>query len=168
MEEFKKDIKNMRKNCRQFIGINLYALGQILILIAILLCVAYCRKKGGYYLAGSFLTLVAGAVCLPMQLFYGKTKVKNRSGKNIEYIKEGEDDRDAYTLISGKDIYDIDGIKSDDVVYKIPGSIHVKVKKGKVIPASPIDFLIYKKEGGVLTSPPDSGWNALFPKEKWV
>ena len=69
MEEFKKDIKDMRKNCRQFIGINLYALGQILILIAILLCVAYCRKKGGYYLAGSFLTLVAGAVCLPMQLF---------------------------------------------------------------------------------------------------
>lgn len=163
-------LREMKKKCPQFIKADLYVASQYLILVAILLFVIYVYKKERSYAKASFLTFAVGAVCLPTQFLYGKSKVNNKSGSDIEYLKEGGgEDRPAYILASGEVQHDIDGIAFNETVYKIPDSVHVTVNdEGKIIHSSVVGKILYHVEGGVLDNPPDASWNALFPEEKRI
>lgn len=163
-------IREMKKKCPLIIKPDLYTVSQYLVLIAIILFCIYICKKERAYAKASFLTFATGAVCLPVQFCFGKAKVNNKSASDIEYLQEsGCSDRSAYILNNGRKQHDIDGIKLNEVVYKIPDGVHVTVNdKGEIIPHSVVGKVIYKVEGGVLDNPPDSSWNALFPPEKRV
>jgi hypothetical protein len=167
---YEEKFNEMKKKCPLIIKPDLYTVSQYLILIAFILFCIYICKKDQSYAKASFLTFVAGAVCLPVQFCFGKAKVSNKSGDDIEYIKEGGGkNRSSYTLNDGKGLHDIDGIRFNGTAYKIPDGVHVTVNdKGKIIPHSVVGKVIYHVEGGVIDNPLDSSWNALFPKEKWV
>ena len=162
----KEKIKKVKKKCPLFIKADLYSIGQYMILIAILLFIIYIHKKERAYAGASFLTLAAGAVCFPAQFFFGKAKVNNRSGADIEYLNETESgNRPSYTLPNGEKQYDIDGIRCNGIVYKVPDGVHLTVnRKGTVVPHSIVGGFLFYTEGGVLDSPPDDSWNKLFDR----
>lgn len=165
MKELKEKVKEVKKKCPLIIKPDLFLASEILFVIAIILQMAEIGSD-----RSRRWSVAIPVICWVAQLLFGKSKVKNRLGSDIEYLEEGGgENRPAYFLESGEKRHDIDGMKVNDVVYKIPDGVHVTVnEKGKVIPHSISGAFGYYKEGGVLDNPPDSSWNALFPKEKWV
>ena len=165
VEKVKSKVKEVKKKCPLIIKPDLFLASEILFVIAIILHIAEIGSDRSRRWC-----VAIPVICWVAQLLFGKSKVKNRLGSEIEYIEEGEgENRPAYVLESWEKRHDIDGMKVNDVVYKIPDGVHVTVnKKGKVIPHSISGAFWYYKEGGVLDNPPDATWNSLFPKEKWV
>ena len=170
MEELKTKAKEIIKDVRTkhppFIKANLYAVTDVMLVVALLFVLVAIFEKdkmvklmmmGGFATSVGFAGLSAGA-----QIFQGKTVVKNRS-KNSIYAKP-EEGSDTFEVLPGKNVHDIDGIKSNGTVYKIGDSCHAVVRKdGSVKIKSFIGRLINKYiDGGVLTSPPDDSWNKLF------
>lgn len=154
-------LRVMKKKSPQFIKTNLFAVAEIIFVLAVLLFVM-TETKRRCILAGGF---VGATACCVAQLFFGKTKVNNKSGADIEYLNETESgNRPSYTLPNGEKQYDIDGIRYDSLVYKIPDGVHVTVKNGRVVPHSIIGKFLYHVEGGVLASPPNDSWNKLFDR----
>ena len=155
----------MKKKCPLIIKPDLFLASEILFVIAIILHIAEIGSDRSRRWC-----VAIPVICWVAQLLFGKSKVKNRLGSEIEYIEEGDGkNRPTYVLESGEKRHDIDGMKVNDVVYKIPDGVHVTVnEKGKVIQHSISGAFWYYKEGGVLDNPPDATWNSLFPKEKWV
>ena len=165
VEKVKSKVKEVKKKCPLIIKPDLFLASEILFVIAIILHIAEIGSDRSRRWC-----VAIPVICWVAQLLFGKSKVKNRLGSDIEYLEEGGgENRPAYVLESGEKRHDIDGMKVNDVVYKIPDGVHVTVnEKGKVIPHSISGAFWYYKEGGVLDNPPDATWNSLFPKEKWV
>ena len=170
----KEKLREMKKKCPLIIKPDLFLIGEVLLILVIVLFVVASEEKIGteksrknFLIYGGFGSLF---VCYVAQGLCGKAKVKNRLGSDIEYLQDGGGkDRPSYILSSGDGQHDIDGVRFSNKVYKIPDGVHVTVnEKGKVIPHSISGVFWYYKEGGVLDNPPDSSWNALFSKEKWV
>jgi len=170
MEELKTKVKEIIKDVRTkhppFIKANLYAVTDVMLVVALLFVLVAIFEKdkmeklmmmGGFATSVGFAGLSAGA-----QILQGKTVVKNRS-KNPIYAKS-EEGCDTFEVLPGKNVHDIDGIKSNGSVYKIGDSCHAVVRKdGSVKIKSFIGRLINKYiDGGVLTTPPDECWNKLF------
>ena len=161
----KEKLREMKMKCPLIIKPDLFLASEILFVIAIILHMAEMGSD-----RSRRWSVAIPVICWVVQLLFGKSKVKNRLGSDIEYLEEGDGkNRPTYVLESGEKRHDIDGMKVNDVVYKIPDGVHLTVnEKGKVIPHSISGVFWYYKEGGVLDNPPDSSWNALFSKEKWV
>ena len=161
---YEEKFNEMKKECPMFIKPDLFLVSDILFVIAIVL---YIAEIGSDRSRRWSVAIVV--ICWVAQLLFGKSKVKNKLGSDIEYLQEGGGkDRPSY-LGSGEGQHDIDGVRFSNKVYKIPDGVHVTVnKKGKVIPHSISGAFGYYKEGGVRDNPLDSSWNALFPKEKWI
>lgn len=100
-----------------------------------------------------------------VQVLQGKTTVKNRSGKS-NCVKP-EEGCDPFVVQAGKNGYDIDGVKSNGVVYKISDSCHAVVRKDGSVNIKSVTGKIVNKiiGGGVLTTPPEEDkecWQKLF------
>lgn len=160
----------MKKKCPMFIKPDLFLIGEVLLILVIALFVVASKEKIGteksrknFLIYGGFGSLVA---CYIAQGLCGKAKVKNKLGSDIEYLEEGGGKyRPAYLLGSGKEMYDIDGVRFNNTVYKIPDGVHVTVNKnGNVLPHSLLGSLLYFSEGGLKTKSPGDGWETFFPE----
>ena len=151
----------MKKKCPLIIKPDLFLASEILFVIAIILHIAEIGSDRSRRWC-----VAIPVICWVAQLLFGKSKVKNRLGSDIEYLEEGDGkNRPAYVLESGEKRHDIDGMKVNDVVYKIPDGVHLTVnEKGKVIPHSISGAFWYYKEGGLQTTSPGVGWESFFPE----
>lgn len=146
---------------KQTIKTNLYAVTDILALVAIIVLAFSVKKKDeGFLITSGIFTLFAVIVFL-IQAKWGQTKVGNQSSSMI-YAKPEEGAEPVVVPPQGE-YFGTDGVKAGGKVYKLPNGVHATVKDGgKVSIASLTGTLMYMLIGGVLPTPPDGGWQKLF------
>ena len=159
----------MRRKYPPFIKANLYAVTDFMLVIALLFILAIIFEKDKMVrlmMIGGFSTSIGIAgFSASVQVLQGKTTVKNRSGKS-NCVKP-EEGCDPFVVQAGKNGYDIDGVKSNGVVYKISDSCHAVVRKDGSVNIKSVTGKIVNKiiGGGVLTTPPEEDkecWQKLF------
>ena len=150
-------------NKKQFIKADLYAVVDTLILLAITLLVFYAKREEKTLLLWSQLLVALGAITALVQTQFGQAMVKNNSNQTI-YIKPEEATEPEAVPPQGEG-YDIDGIKANGKVYKLPDGVHATVNEKNEIKVSSITGrLIYMLGGGLQTAPKDGGWQKIFDK----
>ncbi len=169
-EKVKSKVKEVRTKFPPFIKTNLYAVTDVMLVIAVLLLLYAVfvekDKMVKLMMIGGFATSVGVAgFSAGAQIFHGKTTVKNRSKKSI--CAKPEEGCDTFEVLPGKNGYDIDGIKSNGVVYKIGDSCHAKVCKDGTVKIKSFTGRAINKiiGGGVLASAPEEDkecWQKLF------
>ncbi len=138
---------------------NLYAAVDVMAVITLLLLVAFFEKKTKpiYWLSAGCITFMIAAC----QAAFGQSKIENGSGEDV-YTKS-EEGCNAIQLEPGGSRYDIDGVKSRGVVYKLVDGCHGVVRKdGTLKVKSFTGKFVNSVRGGVLSSPPDECWRTLF------
>lgn len=148
---------------KQTIKTNLYAVTDILALVAIIVLVFYAKKKDETLLIGSTLLGILAFITIAIQAKWGQTKVSNQSSSMI-YAKP-EEGADPVEVPPQGEYFGTDGVKAGGKVYKLPNGVHASVKDGgKVKVSSLTGQFIYMLGGGVLPTPPDGGWQKLFDR----
>lgn len=162
----KEKVKEVRTKFPPFIKTNLYAVTDVMLVFALLLFLASIfekdKKTVPALLAACGVSVIVGSSAFVAQVLQGKTTVKNRSKNSI--CAKPEEGSDTFNVLPGENGYDIDGIKSNGVVYKIGDSCHAKVSDDGTVKVKSFTGKIVNKiiGGGVLTSPPDDSWQKLF------
>jgi hypothetical protein len=165
-EKVKSKVKEVRTKFPPFIKTNLYAVTDVMLVFALLLFLASIfekdKKAVPALLAACGVSVIVGSSAFVSQILQGKTTVKNRSKNSI--CAKPEEGSDTFNVLPGENGYDIDGIKSNGVVYKIGDSCHAKVSDDGTVKVKSFTGKIVNKiiGGGVLTSPPDDSWQKLF------
>jgi hypothetical protein len=165
-EKVKSKVKEVRTKFPPFIKTNLYAVTDVMLVFALLLFLASIfekdKKAVPALLAACGVSVIVGSSAFVSQILQGKTTVKNRSKNSI--CAKPEEGSDTFNVLPGENGYDIDGIKSNGVVYKIGDSCHAKVSDDGTVKVKSFTGKIVNKiiGGGVLTSPPDYSWQKLF------
>ena len=165
-EKVKSKVKEVRTKFPPFIKINLYAVTDVMLVFALLLFLASIfekdKKAVPALLAACGVSVIVGSSAFVSQILQGKTTVKNRSKNSI--CAKPEEGSDTFNVLPGENGYDIDGIKSNGVVYKIGDSCHAKVSDDGTVKVKSFTGKIVNKiiGGGVLSSPPDDSWQKLF------
>lgn len=173
MEELKANVKYKIKDVRRkyppFIKVNLYAVTDAMLVFALLLFLLaiFEKDKMVKLMMVGFSCIPASIACFSTgaQIFHGKTTVKNHSGRSI--CAKPEEGCDTFNVQAGKNIYDIDGVKSNGIVYKIGDSCHAIVRKDGTVKIQSFTGRFINKfvGGGILTAPPDEDkecWQKLF------
>ena len=140
---------------------NLYAASDVMAVIALLLLfLSMVEKKSGMFIGACFAGGI-GLVTAGIQGLKGRAKIENESGETV-YTKS-EEGCDAVEMAPGTR-YDIDGVKSKGVVYKLGDGIHGVVRKDGTVKVKSLTGRLanYINGGGVLNTPPDSCWEPLF------
>ena len=151
------------KDKNQTIKTNLYAITDILALLAIIMLVLYAKKKDETLLMGSLLFIILSALSAFIQVKFGQTKVSNQSPNTIH--AKPEEGAEPVAVPPQGQCYGIDGIKANDRVYKLPDGVHATVKAdGKIKIQSLTGRFVYMLIGGLLQAPPDGGWQKLFER----
>ena len=137
------------------------------------------RNENGYLFAD--ITLILGLVVLfgkKDHIYFGLilmifiivylmtlnqgTKVINNYNKDIR-AKDADFDV-VHIVKSGEYKGNVDGIKVDGKVYKLPDGVRATVtKNGKIRVYSLFGYFLYLTCGGELTKAPDARWYKLFP-----
>ena len=165
-EKVKSKVKEVRTKFPPFIKTNLYAVTDVMLVFALLLFLASIfekdKKAVPALLAACGVSVIVGSSAFVSQILQGKTTVKNRSKNSI--CAKPEEGSDTFNVLPGENGYDIDGIKSNGVVYKIGDSCHAKVSDDGTVKVKSFTGKIVNKiiGGGVLSSPPDDSWQKLF------
>ena len=165
-EKVKSKVKEVRTKFPPFIKTNLYAVTDVMLVFALLLFLASIfekdKKAVPALLAACGVSVIVGSSAFVSQILQGKTTVKNRSKNSI--CAKPEEGSDTFNVLPGENGYDIDGIKSNGVVYKIGDSCHANVSDDGTVKVKSFTGKIVNKiiGGGVLTSPPDDSWQKLF------
>lgn len=162
----KEKVKEVRTKFPPFIKTNLYAVTDVMLVFALLLFLASIfekdKKAVPVLLAACGVSVIVGSSAFVSQILQGKTTVKNRSKNSI--CAKPEEGSDTFNVLPGENGYDIDGVKSNGVVYKIGDSCHAVVRKDGTVNIKSVTGKVVNKiiGGGVLTSPPDDSWQKLF------
>lgn len=105
--------------------------------------------------------VVVAAIILWIVALHHGTKVINRTNENV-FVK-GEDGDEVFTVPSGGLKNNVDGVKVNGKVYKLPDGVRATVtKKGNIFVPSIAGSIIYLLGGGELKSAPDPSWEKLF------
>lgn len=148
---------------KQTIKANLYAVTDILALVAIIVLAFSVKKKDESFLITSGIFTLFAVIVFLIQAKWGQTKVSNQSSAMI-YAKPEEGAEPVGIAPQGEG-YAIDGVKADGNVYKLPNGVHATVGEGgKIRVASLTGTFIYMLIGGRLSTPPDGGWQKLFDR----
>lgn len=148
---------------KQTIKTNLYAVTDILALVAIIVLAFSVKKKDESFLITSGIFTLFAVIVFLIQAKWGQTKVGNQSSSMI-YAKPEEGVEPVGIVPQGEGCA-IDGVKADGNVYKLPNGVHATVGEGgKIRVASLTGTLMYMLIGGVLPTPPDGGWQKLFDR----
>ena len=151
------------KDKNQTIKTNLYAVTDILALLAIVLFILSGKREDKTILIGSGIAIILAGIAFTIQVKFGQTKVSNQSPNTI-YAKPEEGTEPVAVPPQGQ-CYGIDGIKAQGRVYKLPDGVHATVKAdGKIKIQSLTAKFIYLLGGGLLPTPPDGGWQKLFER----
>jgi hypothetical protein len=146
---------------KKFETLNGYLAADVMTAVTVVLLVCFLQNKnskGWFSISGA---MTFGLLFYAM--FVSKTVVKNKSKQSI--FTKNEDNDTVSECKSGEKATNIDGVKTNGVVYKIPDGVHAVVtKENKVKVNSLWGGFIYKVRGGELTAPPDEKWNKLFEK----
>lgn len=146
---------------KKHIKTNLYAAVDVMAIVTVLLLAAFVAEKKKGMLIGAASTTILGSGLLIAQALFGKAKVENCCPE-IVYTKS-EDGCDATELEPGLERYDIDGVKSCGVVYKLSDGVHGVIKKdGTLKVKSLTGKFINSVRGGKLSMAPDDCWKELF------
>lgn len=107
-----------------------------------------------------FLGIIA-LIFLGMTMVHQGTKVINKYDKDI--LAKDDDSDVVHTVKSGDYKGNVDGIKVDGKVYKLPDGVRATVTRdGKIRVYSLLGKLIYLGAGGELSKAPDAAWDNLF------
>ena len=118
-------------------------------------------KKEPMYFA-CLLIIYVIVVC--KTIFNQGTKVINNYDKDI--LAKDEDSDVVHIVKSGEYKGNVDGIRVDGKVYKLPDGVRATVTRtGKIRFYSAHGLLFYWAGGGELTSAPDASWDKLFPTQ---
>ncbi|MBO7201842.1 MAG: hypothetical protein J6V54_10685 [Bacteroidales bacterium] len=148
---------------KQTIKTNLYAVTDILSLVAIIVLAFSVKKKDETFLITSGIFTLFAVIVFLIQAKWGQTKVGNQSSSMI-YAKPEEGAEPVEVPPQGE-YFGTDGVKAGGKVYKLPNGVHATVSQnGKVSIASLTGTLMYMLIGGVLPTPPDGGWQKLFER----
>ena len=151
---------------KQFIKADLYAVVDILAIVAITLLVLYAKREEEEksILMGSYITGMFILIILAIQTKFGQSMVKNNSDEVI-YAKP-EEGTELVAVPPHGELYDIDGFKANGKVYKISDGVHARVlKNGITMVISITGYIISKLRGAViLSAPKDGGWQKLFER----
>lgn len=151
------------KDKNQTIKTNLYAVTDILALLAIIMLALSAKKKDETLLMGSLLFIILSALSAFIQVKFGQTKVSNQSPNTIH--AKPEEGTEPVAVPPQGQCYGIDGIKAQGRVYKLPDGVHATVKAdGKIKIQSLTGRFVYMLIGGLLQAPPDGGWQKLFER----
>ena len=148
---------------KQTIKTNLYAVTDILALVAIIVLAFSVKKKDETFLITSGIFTLFAVIVFLIQAKWGQTKVSNQSSSMI-YAKPEEGAEPVEVSPQGE-YFGTDGVKAGGKVYKLPNGVHATVSQNdKVSIASLTGTLMYMLIGGVLPTPPDGGWQKLFDR----
>lgn len=148
---------------KQFIKADLYAVVDVLAMLAIMLFLFSGKREDKTILMGSIITGFFTLAVFAIQVRFGQAMVKNNSNQTI-YIKP-EEATEPEAVPPHSEYYNIDGFKAHGKVYKTSDGVHAKVNKsGKVSITSLTGALIFWIRGGLQTTPKDGGWQKLFDK----
>ena len=93
--------------------------------------------------------------------FKGKTFIINNSGKELAGMDENDHEK-IKRCRAGENISNVDGIKQNGVVYKIPDGLHVSMTERGPKAHSVMGKIVYSVRGGIQNFPPDESWVPLF------
>ena len=149
---------------KQFIKADLYAVVDILAMLAIMLFLFSGKREDKTILMGCYITGMFILIILAIQTKFGQSMVKNNSDEVI-YAKP-EEGTEPVAVPPHGELYDIDGFKANGKVYKISDGVHARVlKNGITMVISITGYIISKLRGAViLSAPKDGGWQKLFDK----
>lgn len=148
---------------KQFIKADLYAVVDVLAMLAIMLFLFSGKREDKTILLWSQVTMILTTLTALAQTLWGQAMVKNNSDEEI-YIKP-EEATEPVSVPPHSEYYNIDGFKAHGKVYKTSDGVHAKVNKsGKVSITSLTGALIFWIRGGLQTTPKDGGWQKLFDK----
>lgn len=149
---------------KQFIKADLYAVVDILAMLAIMLFLFSGKREDKTILMGSYITGMFILIILAIQTKFGQSMVKNNSDEVI-YAKP-EEGTEPVAVPPHGELYDIDGFKANGKVYKISDGVHARVlKNGITMVISITGYIISKLRGAViLSAPKDGGWQKLFER----
>ncbi|MDD3915125.1 MAG: hypothetical protein PHU62_10090 [Bacteroidales bacterium] len=142
-------------------GIDGYLIADIAALLTIILFIVFLIYKNSpkYFLSA----MAVSALSALLQSKFGKTQIINNTGADI-YTKD-EIGCMVSTVYTENIKSNIDGIKMNGIVYKIPDGVHaIATKQNSIKVSSIIGRLIYNVRGGMLSGPPDGDWIDLFEK----
>lgn len=143
--------------------INLYPIADIALIITIIVFILLIANKAApKHLSGAmFLCIESTLLIALVQAVLGKNKVFNESEQPIT---AKPDKSDLPVVINpSQSMVEVDGVKVNGKVFKISDGTHVVIDKdGNIRTKSLIGKFLNKIHGGNLTTPPDSGWKALF------
>lgn len=134
---------------------NGYLFTDITIIVAII--VLFWKKEPVYIVP----IVIIAVVFFTMSVLNQGTKVINKYDKDI--LAKDDDSDVVHTVKSGDYKGNVDGIKLDGKVYKLPDGVRATVtKSGKIRICSIVGSLIYWGAGEELAKAPDAGWDNLF------
>lgn len=140
---------------KRFIKIDLYILCDIMLMLSV---VFFFTKK--IDLQFTSIAIIILGVFGFFQATFGQTSVKNNSNKPIKVKLEN---KDLINVEPQTKASQIEGIKIENKVYKIPNNVHVSItKNNKICIYSFSGYLVYKVRGGKQKQVPNSSWNKLF------
>ena len=133
--------------------------GYLFVDLLVIGSILYYLKSKNYNLIP--IEIIVVGIIMYIVMYHNGTKVINRSNENV-FVKD-EDSDEVSIVPSGRLKNNIDGVRVNGKVYKLPDGVRATItKKGKVFVSSIIGTIIYKVSGGELKSAPDPSWNKLF------
>jgi hypothetical protein len=111
---------------------------------------------------GVAIALVITALCFVYATFVSQTRVNNQSAAKMGSKDENNAPTDVIETLPGHSVSNVDGVKVNGIVFKIPDGVHAIITQKGVVVKSIIGRMMYNLKGGVLLSPPDEAWIPLF------
>ncbi|MCK9303193.1 MAG: hypothetical protein PHU62_06895 [Bacteroidales bacterium] len=142
--------------------IDSYLIADFTALITVILFILCLRYENLFkYFTG---TLAATGMLVFIHTMFGKAQIINKTGKTI--CSKDEYNSTTSAISAGGNKNSIDGVKINGIVYKIPNGVHaIATEQNRIKVNSIIGSVAYYAKGGLLTTPPDDSWNALFESD---
>ncbi len=111
---------------------------------------------------GVAISLVVTTLCFIYATVISKTVVYNKSATKMGAKDENNAPTDVIETLPGHSVSNVDGVKVNGIVFKIPDGVHAIITQKGVVVKSIIGRMMYNLKGGVLLSPPNEAWIPLF------
>ena len=143
---------------KKFGTIDGYLIADVATVVTVFLIVCFRISKSME--AWFLIPMIVTSVSLEYAMFVSRSVVKNKTRSPI--LAKDENSDTLYVVQAGDVVKYIDGIKTNDIVYKIPDGVHAVLKENGIHVRSFWAKFAYKSRGGVLDTPEGGNWEPLF------